>query len=95
MQPKPGDSCDSPDSVALQYDQPANLKFDYNIPGYAYCHFVLDYETDFDGFNIGGGLSMEYYEAFKHCESRNCVGIVCNKGGSGEFSCVLSWVFNP
>ncbi|KAK3887246.1 hypothetical protein Pcinc_008642 [Petrolisthes cinctipes] len=106
--PKPGDSCDSPDSVALQYDQPANLKFDYTIPGYACtqhswvlgqysqgltdCHFVLDYETEFGGMDTSySGQPVPYYEAFKHCESVNCVGLICHKGGSDgiPFRCWL------
>ncbi|KAK3879427.1 hypothetical protein Pcinc_016002 [Petrolisthes cinctipes] len=33
--PKPGDSCASPGSVAVRYDQPANLRFNDTIPGYA------------------------------------------------------------
>ncbi|KAK3890501.1 hypothetical protein Pcinc_005581 [Petrolisthes cinctipes] len=98
-EPKPGDSCDSPDSVALQYDQPANLQFDDTVPGYACtqhswvldqysqgltdCHFVLDYEIDFNGMDTSDNARMSYYyEAFKHCESVDCVGMVCSKGGS-------------
>ncbi|KAK3884990.1 hypothetical protein Pcinc_010833 [Petrolisthes cinctipes] len=96
--PKPGDSCDSPGSVALQYDQPANLRFDDTIPGYACtqhswvldqysqgltdCHFVLDYEIDFYGMDTSYIGQVSYYEAFKHCESVDCVGLVCRKGGS-------------
>ncbi|KAK3884604.1 hypothetical protein Pcinc_011130 [Petrolisthes cinctipes] len=109
FKPKPGDSCDSPGSVALQYDQPANLRFDDTIPGYACtqhswvldqysqgltdCHFVLDYEIDFYGMDTSYNGQVSYYEAFKHCESVDCVGLVCRKGGSGESSCVLSRVF--
>ncbi|KAK3891970.1 hypothetical protein Pcinc_004157 [Petrolisthes cinctipes] len=97
-QPKPGDSCDSPGSVALQYDQPANLRFDDTIPGYACtqhswvldqysqgltdCHFVLDYEIDFYDMDISYNGPGSYYEAFKHCESVDCVGLVCRKDGS-------------
>ncbi|KAK3878512.1 hypothetical protein Pcinc_016856 [Petrolisthes cinctipes] len=75
--PKPGDSCDSPDSVALQYDQPANLRFDDTIPGYACtqhswvleqysqgltdCHFVLDYDTNFVGMDTSNDGRELYY----------------------------------
>ncbi|KAK3879420.1 hypothetical protein Pcinc_015995 [Petrolisthes cinctipes] len=97
--PKPGDSCDSPGSVALQYDQPANLRFNDNIPGYACtqhswvlnqhsqgltdCHFVLDYDTNLEGLGTSDDWQKYYYyDAFKDCESRGCLGMVCLKGGS-------------
>ncbi|KAK4327500.1 hypothetical protein Pmani_002055 [Petrolisthes manimaculis] len=88
----PAYSCDSPDSVALQYDQPVNFQFNYNIPGYACtqhpwvleqhsqgltdCHFVLDYDIEFKGMDTSYTRQpVPYYEAFKHCESVNCVGL--------------------
>ncbi|KAK4292021.1 hypothetical protein Pmani_035184 [Petrolisthes manimaculis] len=110
--PKPEDSCDSPDSVAIQYDQPSNLRFDDTIPGYACtqhswvldqrtigltdCHFVLEYETEFSGLDSTyNNQYVTYHEAFTHCESVNCVGMVCFKGSADSdgvpFRCWLKY----